>query len=1802
MTSSPDPFEVFENLRETYFRYYGTPFRLANEKLNTERRDRLDQASGVWQPPLFEARPRYESAGRSLSGSCELAGADPELADFISLGMFKGLPSLYWHQEKSLEAALKGEDIAAVPGTGSGKTETLFLPVLARLIKESRSWGPTASTSEDWWSTTGTPFVSQREGEAGREAAVRAFVLYPMNALADDQLVRLRKTLDSAAIHDWLDANRNGHRFYFGRYTGNTPGLGDSTGNALDTVRDYMRQTAHLYQSALKKGENKSFFVPRPLGAEAITRWDILSHPPDILITNYSMLHVMLMRNQEQVVFEKTADWLRKCSDEVISLIVDESHLYRGTAGTEVGYMIRLLVERLGLASAPERLQVLTGSASLKKDRDEAFLMGLFAKQKSFTFIEGKYLPVPRMPLPLNDHVEAFREPVVDAAAANALFDATAAEDALLAAFHRGDAGPAPAIDEEELAERLFPDNPLALEATKNAIRAAAMRTSSDPAALRLRTHFFFRNVPGVWACIDPQCSAIELEYADPERTVGRLYAEPQTRCGCGARVLELHYCQDCGDVYLGGFTATDPISSPDRSHSLLADVSDLARLPDQARLERLPTNYILYWPRLDLPETTDHFGNGSEAFHWGIQALRFRYAKASLNSRTGDVGIVLNGESHTGWVFQVIPHFKRGAFEVEPTVTKAVPTQCASCGSDWERRFLKNTDPDRYQSPVRLLRTGFEKINQVLVGELANALGDNDDRKLILFSDSRQDAAKLSAGIGIRHYQDLIRSVFIEQMHAVAPLDAATLAMARDWYTRTKDGDEEKAAAAQLRARGGSAGDRLRDIWEDGGDPEAEKPLVQSLVTLPTIPQISLHVRRQLVRMGVNPGGPYPSVQRAQDGKPWTSIFDFSHKDVPRRDLLTEDQEDLLIKINSNRNEELYKALAGGAGRDIESLGLGWIADLTDSASEEASGALGLARASLRLLLLRKRIDGIYRAGAGRPSFLRQFWQSLGEPDEIEDDCRRIWGSTVTSDWVVRTENLVVRAPAFEWICSRCNRRHLIRGAGICTRCRLALPNDAQAATVSRGDYYAWKAETKNGRFRFNTAELTGQTDREDAQSRQMRFQGVFLDQDAIEVADELDLLSVTTTLEAGVDIGDLNAVVMANMPPTRFNYQQRAGRAGRRETNVAYAMTVCRGRSHDEYYFERPHAIANEQTPPPYLTFNREAIFHRVLRSELLRRAFAECGTGSPPSLNPHGDFGQSSDWTANSDAVTAWFAANREVFERVAAALTAGTPLRVPDPAVFLGGLVEKTAEVTEEALGAVELSERLSHRGLLPMFGFPTRVRYMYLERPSRSNPWPPANTIDRDLALAISSFAPGAQTVRDGSQYRSCAIVAYQRGGYKPVPVADPLGPTRPIDQCRSCGSVQEADTSIPRDPLAPCPQCSADPRFYKRLDVREPLGFGSSIGKDFDGQFAWSSRAGQVRALGDPNALEPATHEELEARSGSGMRLVLNDNSGALFRLRAAKPGAHWQGYYAADAVDWGAVKNESLDPEVLEVALGASQHTDIAFFGGLRQVDPEAGLRSNLVRTKQPKELADPQHGRRAAWYSMAFLIRTAAAARLDVQPFEFSAEIHVGRRDGEQSVWTFLADTLENGAGFSTHLASQAILPSFVARIDTLLSEWGDDAHSKKCSASCYKCLRDYANMSYHALLDWRLARDLFNLSLGRGLIVPPDYGIEALRAWAESYDAGPTTQTENGSYSLVNHSGITAAVIVRHPLEAYEDPNFGGLVTRRIENLIDDIYDAAPVDIVVAVDQIVLDRTPREALGLVDSALASANGVSW
>jgi DEAD/DEAH box helicase domain-containing protein len=199
---------------------------------------------------------------------------------------------------------------------------------------------------------------------------------------------------------------------YFGRYNSSTPIPGyefrENGRPNRDKIEDLAGSLSALEQSAQAAEQHAAgnpddadvvYFFPRLDGAEMRSRWDMQDHPPDILITNFSMLGVMLMRDGDGAIFERTRDWLQR-EGSVFHLVVDELHLYRGTEGTEVAYLLRLLLERLGLSPGHPKLRVLASSASLEPDDPASctFLSEFFGMNWSPTqIIQGTMRPIPQV-------------------------------------------------------------------------------------------------------------------------------------------------------------------------------------------------------------------------------------------------------------------------------------------------------------------------------------------------------------------------------------------------------------------------------------------------------------------------------------------------------------------------------------------------------------------------------------------------------------------------------------------------------------------------------------------------------------------------------------------------------------------------------------------------------------------------------------------------------------------------------------------------------------------------------------------------------------------------------------------------------------------------------------------------------------------------------------------------------------------------------------------------------------------------------------------------------------------------------------------------------------------------------------------------------------------------------------------------------------------------------------------------------------------------------------------------------------
>jgi DEAD/DEAH box helicase domain-containing protein len=186
--------------------------------LRTERRALLGQDGNIFRQPLIEPVVPYEQCTQDFPALAQAmlsaSWTQQEIADlssFVTLDLFPTAPQPrrpYTHQrDVLLETTVNGNDVVVTTGTGSGKTECFLLPIIASLVRESAAWGspPAPTAGWDWWNH-GPERLPQRAHEAGTErpAALRALIIYPLNALVEDQLGRLRRALDGDQARQWL--------------------------------------------------------------------------------------------------------------------------------------------------------------------------------------------------------------------------------------------------------------------------------------------------------------------------------------------------------------------------------------------------------------------------------------------------------------------------------------------------------------------------------------------------------------------------------------------------------------------------------------------------------------------------------------------------------------------------------------------------------------------------------------------------------------------------------------------------------------------------------------------------------------------------------------------------------------------------------------------------------------------------------------------------------------------------------------------------------------------------------------------------------------------------------------------------------------------------------------------------------------------------------------------------------------------------------------------------------------------------------------------------------------------------------------------------------------------------------------------------------------------------------------------------------------------------------------------------------------------------------------------------------------
>jgi DEAD/DEAH box helicase domain-containing protein len=1949
-----DPIGGFERIRDLYITYLETAFRIRDPAVSRERRALLESPGHLCTEPLIEPIPRYEALDFRLHELVNTQEKDERLpgftpaeraafVDLVLAGLFDsekappGSPTehiasypIYTHQYDMLRRGIReGWPGIVTSGTGSGKTESFLLPIFAEMAREAvrwprpdagylkRRWWQDASGEayEKWTDVPGRPLASdrdaspfrlQREGEAeGRPAAMRALILYPMNALVEDQLARIRRALDSADARRAMDRHFAGNRLFFGRYTSKTP-VTDFHFHPRPKRDEYKRRDRKLQElfresrsmertqaHALRvdaerdgAGEDVRYLFPSVDGGELTSRWDIQATPPDILITNISMLSAILSREVDAPILDKTREWLTNHDDAYFYLVLDELHLQRGSAGTEVAYLLRLLLARLGLTDPAHRhkLRILSSSASLPMDGEErakslTYLWDMFGRHGTRTHGGGEgagreawaravvtgesvqEVPTCRHrlpPEPFADLVDRFRVAPSDVAPLPhpsedealwrqidaALFAREVSDDdidtVVRCAVEEAGARVADACWSESdgrtratktsvLAERLFGDasaaaatHGLLLVRGAGDAYAAWWPEQKKPLSPSFRVHTFFRSIEGMFASVG-DVSGVDPQFRSEGRLLGPLSVErglrfEETSDGqIGNRIVELVYCESCGEIFLGGMRGGRA-----NEVELLPSEPDLEGLPDtaaQQMFEMLSAEeFALFWPSERTPQDDIRVGKWSRAI--------YDPKTASIVRRAPGMGV---REGHVeGWIYERGPggpdrHKRR---HTDPGT--AMPYECPACGTDYfyRRKGLR-------LSPIRNFRTGFAKTTQLLATELFGLLRlGGSQAKLVSFSDSRQDAAKAALDIESRYHQDLRRELLVGTIRQLKQNGGSAEELKRraqslrDEAARLEASDDpdewdravpmrREAATLMRQAQSAESGtiplSGVMDVMTDvpdfvgprGGRQEL-KPLIAGFAALgihPTDPAGMKRIEGQRID------------EKRSRWHAWEELFQKTPSGFDWRD----DEVDQLSLNEARKNlvrnaqELVSEILFNKTYFALEETGLAYPCVPPARVGEE--------KAPL--------VDSFLRVFADSYRLQDSPWDSAESPDpwatardarsRVKQFAAALWGDDAHEHLtevlqlleraghprgIIFTRALHIRpveADAPYWRCGNCGRAHLHRGAPLCTRCFRPLPEHPSglAAELRVSSYLAKRIEREGELFRLRCEELTGQT--EDPADRQRRFKDIIIDDaDASRKIDEvlrslagvIDLLAVTTTMEVGIDIGPLKAVFQANMPPQRFNYQQRVGRAGRRRQAFSMALTVCRSKSHDLYYFRHPEAITGDAPPPPFLTKTQATAALRFVRKAWLWKAFdllrREVGSSYPGDVlnDIHGEFVPVGVYRDGDE----WPRKLRSALKRtlpfrdsMIAILTEDSALRSSEKIEGLGveHILDDIGRATEAISGHDGLAHTLAEAALLPMYGMPTRVRNLYLG--TKIDPedkyyrrW---QTIDRDLDVAIHEFTPGSVLVKDKQQHLCVGFTGslpprFRAGSPSRPNDVEPLEPAFAspfwLVQCDHCGTWKRFEDQ-PEDP-GDCLSCGRVLDPLSAVACSTPSGFRTDFWpRDVNDEVMAGRRHRSLTAEGTriPFADDPTLNLRF---AGLQQTRTYRLNRGS-----PAEEGAgRWSGFSAVKGHERRGVfrlleqyVDENYTPQgfvpdmgdgVEGVWLAAPKTTDSLFLAPSAIPD---GLRPNHLRVGTNHREAVSV---RSAALSATFLIVHAAALALDIDPDEFEVvEPRLYRPGGGIEIPVLqITDQLVNGAGFCERLATadgsgRAEVGKLIDQILTdpdsyPLRDLFRGNHPEECDQACYRCLRRYNNQMYHGLLDWRLGLAFLGILRDTRFRcgLDGDFGSPALgdwQRWAREYaeqmirfsDEGEIVEDVEGLVAFRFDRRVPHWALVVHPL---------------------------------------------------------------
>lgn len=1718
--------ETVANLKRSLKQYIEAQYHIRNESLVEERSLLLDKEPTIVQSPYVEATQVYK-VGKSYSELDIPFAVSETLIKLSQIGV--GLyPQPYEHQSQALTSFFRkdGADIVVATGTGSGKTESFLMPVIGNLALEG-----------------------EERPESANLPGCRAMLLYPMNALVNDQLSRIRRMFGDPRASEILK-NKRTKPIRFGSYTGRTPYPGSRTAakdeqfikplfenfynkiGGESTIRAQLEKIGRwpskdlsgfygaelieqkTYESGAKQGKlysKKNWnerLITQSSDRELMTRHEIQTECPELLITNYSMLEYMLMRPIERDIFEQTRLWLKNDLRNEFILVIDEAHMYRGTGGAEVALLIRRLCARLDIPR--ERMRCILTSASLGSVEDgvqfACDLTGLSSNSsRKFEIIQGT--PEERTVTQVCDSsiasvlakfdLDAFQNIANDLN--NALIALTNLAVNLGWSTPPGDcpekikdwlfsnltgfgsleslvsivSGKAVRLD--ELSEQLFRDVPKEISSgatdTLLALGCYAKRLSDGRVLIPTRLHLFHRGLPGLHACVDPDCSTRLGTQESP--ILGRLHTKPRRQCDClgKSRVYELFTHRDCGAAFLRGYVSSDLNFIWHEANGPLTENGSLDLVPIDILVEDK------VHPRGRYREMWLHMSSGKLIDTCPLDSNGYRKVFIPDRLATGEPLLfdecpvcMRNTSLSNGESSKIMDHVTKG----EAPFTALVRTQ------------MSNQAPNRS----------------------ADAKHPNGGRKVLIFSDGRQKAARLARDIPRDIELDVYRQAIAlacvrlrecsKEPRPNNSLYLAFLSVLSEHDLQMFDGpDALKLIAARNEFSRDYGGD-LEEALEDNFEPSEPPPSRYKVALLKLL------------------CGTYYSLIGTTVGFVEPSKAKFKRL------------------VNNFKSKGL-----GLSDSDVSALSVAWIDSQLRAFSFDSSIDLHL----------RYKAASYYKPTWGsRGRFERAFRDSLTQRlfwsdntiEEVESVFREQLTLEQDNTFFLSPNSLVINIDLNHiWYqCSDCTSlMPIVLKEDICVSCgsNTAIALDPRSDTYINARKGFWRAPVEDAlvnRTRLSTLsveEHTAQLSNRDRSSvhsttelYELRFQDVLIDSDSRPI----DVLSCTTTMEVGVDIGSLTAVSLRNVPPQRENYQQRAGRAGRRGASVSTVITYCQNGPHDSHYFLNPHNIVAGPPRTPEVKVDNARIATRHVHSYLIQTFFHENIDFShkrpsdetsvlEKALGKTRDFFFGSmDSGLSLLAFEQWVSVKvlnedgdlrKSILNWLPASLSTGshnleqwllnTVTAFIEKLKYLGKEIPQAIDVDKDEIATdneivdeleqEELLDFLFFHDLLPSYAFPTSLSSFLVEVLEKQKGTWKVKTVQKPqqaISKALSEYAPGRLIVIDKKTYRSGGVFAdmppYEVNRARPL-----FEEAKTLVYCEDCSFVR--DPYITQDTQLICPVCSGNLREETMI---QPEVFGPEKARylpeeDREQEITFATMAQFPQPVNEQDFVFKPCGPNASYTHEIGQRLVTvnrgkNDNelggfsvcedcgAASVFDERSNLSGEHERPYKALHSK----ATPQKCAGEFKRVFLGHNFTTDLL----LIRFKISAPLITDTSDSVSLHILEDSMH-------TIAEALRLAASRhkQLDVDPAEFGAGFRVvpALQGEDRLVDLFLYDTLSGGAGYAEIAANN---------LDEILSTTLELLEGCECDSSCTDCLNHFHNQHLQTRLDRYLGASLLRYAI--------------------------------------------------------------------------------------------------------------------